>query len=93
MPSLLMGIRWFSSDTKVMTLYFLSFCCPSLQKGDSLALTVTPEGELRFFLNGMQLGAGITSTTEGGYGFIELRGWKGDCVRLILSEVRKWKWT
>ena len=52
---------------------------------------VTPEGKLYFFLNEMQLGAGIPAITEGVYGFIELLGWKGDSVRLILSEVRKWK--
>ena len=54
---------------------------------------VTPEGELRFFLNEKQLGAGIPATTEGVYGFIELFGLPGDSVRLIpdLREVRKWK--
>ena len=54
---------------------------------------VTPEGELRFFLNEKQLGAGIAATTEGVYGFIELLGVQGGSVRLIsdLREVRKWK--
>jgi nitrogen regulatory protein PII-like uncharacterized protein len=54
---------------------------------------VTPEGELRFFLNEKQLGAGIAATTEGIYGFIELLGYRGDSVRLIPDprEVRKWK--
>ena len=50
---------------------------------------MTPEGELRFFLNEMQLGAGIATPTEGTYGFIELLGYEGDSVRLIPSEVRK----
>ena len=50
---------------------------------------VTPEGELRFFLNEEQLGDAIAATTEGVYGFIELWGNEGDCVRLIPSEVRK----
>ena len=56
---------------------------------------VTPEGELHFFLNKKQLGAGIATTTEGIYGFIELLGGQGDSVRLIpdLREVRKLKWT
>ena len=85
-----MGIRWFSSGAIVTSLHFLSFFFPSLQEGDKLALMVTPERELIFFVKGEQI-VKIVITAEATYGFIELWGLWGDSVRLIpdLREVRK----
>ena len=61
--------------------------------GVKLALMVTPERELLFFLNEKRLGVGTATTTEAVYGFIELHGLPGESVRLIpdLREVRKCK--
>ena len=76
-----MGIRWFSSGTKVTSsLFFFS----SLQKDDKLALMVTPERELIFFLNGRQIGTGTATTREAVYVLCEIHfGCRGDSVKLI----------
>jgi hypothetical protein len=55
----------------------------ALKEGDKLGLMMTPEGQVAFFLNERQICSAQVTTTEAVYGFIELFGWNGDCVRLL----------
>ena len=90
------GIWWLALVYNKSICTFSPFFYPSLQKGDKLALMVTPEKELIFSLNGRKIGTIGASTSKAVYAFIDLySGIHGDSVRLIpdLREVRKWKQT